>query len=472
MKKLNDLYKNSEDIIINDIKTNSKEILKNDLFVCIKGVTSDRHDYIIEAVKNGASAIVASKEVKVNVPLILVKDTNKELIKISKKFYDYDPNLLLIATTGTNGKTTTSKIIQDLLGIKCGYIGTNGLSYKNTTKEIKNTTPSPERLYKYFKELKDNNCKIISMEASSEAFLRNRLDDLKFDIGILTNISEDHLNVHKSLKNYINCKKKLFKNVKESGASILNVDDKYYEEFRKIAKGKILTYGKKKSTLEIKDINLFHDKTRFSIKYKNKIYTIETILKGEFNVYNICAAILALLFLNYKIEDIIKRINNIKVPYGRVEYLNFNQNYSIILDYAHTPDALEKIYKYVKSLNVNKIISLTGSAGGREKEKRKYMGKIVFDNSDITIFTMDDPRYEDVNEIIDDLVSLIDSNDYLRIINRKKAIYKALSLANKDDVVLILGKGRDNYMAVYDKYLKYNDYEVIKSYFENKKNDI
>ena len=472
MKKLSDLYENSEDIIINDIKTNSKEVRKNDLFVCIKGVIKDRHEYIHEAIKNGASAVVASKKIKVNVPLILVKDTNKELIKLSKKFYDYDSNLVLIATTGTNGKTTTSKIIQDLIGDKCGYIGTNGLSYQNTTKEIRNTTPSPDRLYKYFKELKDNNCNIISMEASSEAFLRNRLDDLKFDIGILTNITEDHLNVHKTLKNYIDCKKELFKNIKEDGASILNVDDKYFEEFKKIAKGKILTYGKKKSTLEIKDIKLFKDKTEFKVKYKSKLYKIETILKGEFNVYNICASILALLFLNYKIEDIIKKIQNIKVPQGRVEYLNFNQDYSIILDYAHTPDALEKIYNYVKNINVNKVISLTGSAGGREKEKRKYMGKVVFDNSDITIFTMDDPRYEDVNEIIDDLALLLKPNNYIRIINRKKAIYKALSLAKQNDVVLILGKGRDNYMAIKDKYLKYNDYDVIKSYFENKKSDI
>lgn len=469
MKKLDEIYKGYPGVLINDIKINSKEIKKGDLFICIKGVTKNRNEYIEEAIKNGASAIITDKNIKLDIPVIKVDNPNEELYRIARIFYDFkDNDLKIIGVTGTNGKTTVASIIKDLIGDSCGYLGTNGIISKNINESIKNTTPDADRLYKYFKMLKEDNCDIVSMETSSEAFYRNRLDGLKFNIGILTNVTEDHLNIHKTIDNYLECKKCLFKNVYDNGFSILNIDDKYFNDFKKIAKGKILTYGKQTSDLQIIDYKEYLNKTNITLKYKNCIYKIKSILVGEYNIYNLCAAILTLIALNYDISDIIDRIKYIKVPLGRCEYLNFGQNYKIILDYAHTTDAFINIYKYLNNVKKGKIITVTGSAGGREKEKRSIMGKVILDNSDYVIFTMDDPRYEDVNSIIDDLVEKSKKNNYERIIDRKKAIIKALSIATKNDIVLIAGKGRDNYIAIYDKYLPYNDFDVISNYFNKK----
>lgn len=468
MKKLSDLYKNYPDILVKDIKINSKEVNDGDIFVCVKGVTQDRNNFIDEAIKNGAVAVISNIKRTLSVPLIYKENPDEELINLAKKFYNY-PNdkLTLIATTGTNGKTTVATIISKLLGEDiCGYMGTNGISCEKFEKSIKNTTPDAARLYKYFDLFFKSNCKYVSMEASSEAFYRGRLKYLKYKVGIVTNITEDHLNVHKSIDNYLECKKELVKNVRSDGFSILNVDDKYFKDFLKVAKGTVLTYGKKKSDLQILNIKEEIDKTYISLKYKGKTYDIISYLVGEFNVYNLVAALLSLLALNFDIDYLLARVKNLKAPKGRFEYLDYGQNYKIILDYAHTTDALEKIYSFLKKFK-KRIITVIGSAGGREKEKRKYMGEIVLNNSFHTIFTMDDPRYESVDSIIDDLVSLSDKKNYERIIDRKEAIVKALNIAEKDDIVLILGKGRDNYMAIFDKYIDYSDFDVIDNYFKN-----
>ena len=471
MIKLSKLYEGYQDVLINGIKINSKDVKKNDIFVCTKGVSSDKNDYIEEAVRKGAAAVITNKKVDIEIPVIVVENVDKELIKLAKKMYHYDENNLeLIAVTGTNGKTTIASIISDMIGNDiCGYMGTNGIKCSKFLKSIKNTTPGAERLFKYFEMFHKNGCKYLSMEASSEAFYRKRLEDIKFKIGIFSNISEDHLNVHKTIDNYISCKKELFKRVSNNGFSILNIDDKYYNDFLEVSKGTILTYGKNESNLQIIDYKCYIDHTFVTLKYMNNIYSFSSPLLGEFNVYNLCAAMLSLLALNYDILDVIKRVFNIKIPKGRVEFLNFGQKYNIILDYAHTTDALLKVYTFLNSVKKGNIITVIGSAGGREKEKRKYMGKVVLDNSDYVIFTMDDPRYESVDSIIDDLISISDKKNYIRIIDREKAIYKALNVAKANDIVLIAGKGIDNYMAVKDDYLPYCDLNVIKDYFNNVK---
>ena len=471
MKKLSELYEGYPDILINDIKINSKEVKKGDLFVCIKGVNVDRHDYIMDAINNGAVCIVASKKVELDIPVIYVEDTNKELALLASKFYDYpEKELELIAVTGTNGKTTVASIIQDLMGNNiCGYMGTNGIICHEFNEKIKNTTPDADRLYKYFRKFVDSGCKYLSMETSSEAFLRGRCDSLKIKIGIVTNITEDHLNIHKTIENYVSCKKKIVDLMKNDGILILNSDDKYFNEFKSMANCKVLTYGKQESDLQIVNIVLDSDKTIIDLKYQNKIYNITSPLLGEFNVYNLCASILTLLSLDYQIEDIIKNIKNIHIPKGRMEQVDFGQKYQIIIDYAHTYDAFQKIYKLLDTIKKGRIITVTGSAGGREHEKRPLMGKIVLDKSDYVIFTMDDPRGENVDSIIDDLISQSNKNNYERIINREEAIIKALEIAKENDIVLIAGKGDDNYMAIGDNYLPYKDYDVVKKYFDNKK---
>lgn len=469
MRKLSELYENYPDIDITGIKINSKDVEPGDIFVCTMGVTADRHDYIDEAIKNGAVAIVVQKDVKCSVPVIKVNNTNDELPLLASRFYNHpEDNLDIIGITGTNGKTTVAAIIQDLIGnSECGYLGTNGIICSKFNEKIRNTTPDSDRLYNYFRRFVDSRCHILSMEVSSESLYRNRLSNLQFKIGIITNITEDHLNIHKTIENYVMSKQKLFKQVKDNGFSILNTDDKYYLETREIANGTIYTYGSKKdATIQIMNIKLSINSTNFDIKYKDKIYNITSPLLGEFNVYNLCAAILALIALNYDINEIINRIPNIKVPDGRLQFLNYSQEYKIILDYAHTTDAFSKLFDLLTTVKKGRIITITGSAGGREKEKRPIMGSLILDKSDYVIFTMDDPRYEKVEDIISDLTSISTKTNYEAIIDRKEAIYKALSIAKSDDIILIAGKGTDNYMAVEDKYLPYSDIEVVEEYFK------
>ena len=469
MKKLSELYNIDDDRLIKSIKINSKEIEPGDIFVCTMGVTADRHDFIDEAIKNGASAIVVSRDVgKRDVPIIKVYDTNLELRKLSAKFYDYpSEKAFMIGVTGTNGKTTVAEIIYQLLGETCAYIGTNGRKYKDKHFSIRNTTPDVDRLYMYFKEFIDNGCDTICMEASSEAFYRHRLDDIRYDIGIVTNITEDHLNIHKTIENYVDCKCQLVRQVKDEGYSILNSSDKYFDKFKREANGNIVSYGYKDTdTLKIEDYTLKRDKTIINFKYNNKAYEIISPLLGRFNVDNLASAILCLLCKGISFDEIIKRVSNIKQIEGRMEKMPFVSKYTVILDYAHTTDALDNILTFLDMVKETRIITVTGSAGGRESDKRPRMGKVVLEKSDYVIFTMDDPRYEDPNKIIDDLVSESDKTNYERIVDRKKAIYKALDMAEDKDIILIAGKGRDDYMAIDDKYFPYCDYDVIKSYYE------
>ena len=470
MKKLSELYEGYPDILINDVKTNSKNVRPNDLFVCIHGVTADRHEYVKEAIKNGAVAIVASKNIKVGVPVIYVSDTNKELVNVCKKFYDYpETQLDIIGITGTNGKTTIASIIQDLMGKDiCGYMGTNGIIGNTFKTKIRNTTPDADRLFKYFRKFVDDNEKYLSMEASSEAFYRNRLEGISFKVGIISNITEDHLNVHKTIENYVSCKQEIINHITSDGVLILNTDDKYYEDTRNKATCNVLTFGKINADLAIVNINEYINKTDITLKYKDKLYDVSSPLLGEFNVYNLCAAILSLLFLGYEMDEIIKNISNINCPKGRMEFLRYRDDYNIIIDYAHTPDAFKKIYEFLNKVKKGRIITITGSAGGREHEKRKEMGRLVLDNSDYCIFTMDDPRNEDVNTIIDELVSGTKKTNYERIIDRTDAIKKALDMALENDIILIAGKGDDNYMAIGDEYLPYKDEDVVISYFQSK----
>ena len=465
MKRLNKLIKCKYNIPIYGIKTNSKEVLPGDLFVATHGFNVDHHLYIKDAIEKGAVAVISEKEMDVNVPLVVVKNTNKILPKVLRRFYEnIEDKFTFIGVTGTDGKTTTSSIIYQILSkyYKCANIGTNGIFFEDMHITTDNTTPTIEKLYEYLLLLNKKGCNYITMEVSSEALLHKRLENIKYNVGILTNITGDHMNIHKTMSNYINSKSKLFK---KSNVCILNIDDKYFNKVKDNCNDKIITYGMNKNAdYIISDVIVKKKETKFTI---NKKYKLKTNLIGLYNIYNITAAFITCDIFNIKEKDIIKEIKNIKPIPGRGEKIDFGQNYTIILDYAHTTNGIKNI---LSTLSVNKnsrIISVTGSAGGREKEKRRKMGKIVSDLSDLVIFTMDDPRFENPGDIIEEMTKDLEKNNYLKIIDRKKAIYKALSLANCHDIVVILGKGRDSYMAIKDKKIPYSDYDVIKSFFDN-----
>ena len=468
MKKLSELYQIDSDVMIKGIKMNSKEIEKGDLFVATQGVVADRHDFIDEAIEKGASAVVVSKDInEKRIPIIKVEDTNQELSKICAKFYDYpEKELFIIGVTGTNGKTTVAKILYDMLGADAAYLGSLGVIWKDKRESLRNTTPDSDKLFKYFRKMVDDGCKVLVMEAASEAFYRKRLEGIEFDISVLTNVTGDHLNIHKTMDNYVACKSELFSKTKKDGVCILNVDDKFYKNMKDYSNGKVVTYGKTDSDAKIINVELDGQQTYVEIIIDSKKEQFHIPLPGEYNAYNFAACVLVLLNLGYSTGEIRKRIKNIKTIEGRGEFIDKGQNFKIVLDYAHTPEALRNVLEYLNKVKKGKIITVTGSAGGREHEKRPAMGKVVLNMSDHVIFTMDDPRYEEPNDIIDDLLKDSINTNYERVINRKEAIYKAFDIAEKDDIVLVAGKARDNYMAIEDKYLPYNDYDVILSYFE------
>lgn len=469
MKRLNEIIECNYSIEIKNIKTDSRKIQPNDLFVATKGYHIDRHLFIEDAIKNGAVAIIGEQDIECSIPYIKVKNSYKTLLKILSKFYNnLEKKFKFIGITGTDGKTTTAYITSQI--INAAYIGTNGVIYKENSWSTNNTTPEICELYEYLKRLKKLNCNTIVMEVSSEALLHKRVDNINFDIAAITNITEDHLNIHKTLDNYIKDKIKLFTLVPKNGIAILNLDDQYYKNVEIKCKTSIYTYGQNKnSNFKILNINNTEKTLSFIIKHNNQKYYLKSPLHGEYNAYNLTLAFVISKQMGMSPSNIIKKIKQISFVSGRFEMLNFGQNYKIILDYAHTYNGILNIISSSKKLKHNKIIVITGAAGGREHEKRAAIGKYILENTDHTIFTMDDPRYENVEFIINDLVSKTAKKNYERIIDRRKAINKALCIAKKDDIVLIIGKGRDNYMAIENQNIPYCDYDVIKDFFSKEK---
>lgn len=464
MKKLSELIENvTLDIDILGITNDSRCVKEGYLFIATKGYNEDHFLYVDEAIKNKAAFIVADREIP-SFPHLVVNNINEFYIECCRKFYDITlSDFNFIGITGTDGKTTTTSIIKELLNY--AYIGTNGLIINDEEYKTSNTTPIAEELYKSLNIIKKKGFNNVVMEVSSESLLHNRLAGISFDTIGFTNITEDHLNVHKTLENYRNCKFSLVNYLKKDGLCFINGD---CNNCRMLKYKNIITYGMNEdNNCIISDIKETSKYLKFKITYQKKTYLIESPLKGTYNAYNITLAFLICLEKNIDSKELLAKIKNLKPIKGRREFLDLGQKYPLILDYAHTLNGIENIVKSCQ--NYQKIIVVTGSAGQREKEKRPLIGKFLLDNTYMTIFTMDDPRYEDVNDIIDDMLRKTKKNNYLRIIDRKEAIKKALSLADKNTIVLILGKGRDNYMAIEDKKIAYSDYDTIKEILEKTK---
>lgn len=464
MKKLNELYEGYPEIEINDIKINSKEVKPGDIFVCTMGVTADRHDYIDDAVKNGASAVVVSRDVTCSIPTIKVENTNDELPKLCAKFYDYpDKKLELIGITGTDGKTSVATITQTLLGNDiCGYIGTNGRSCASFNKDTDNTTPDSDKLYGYFDEFVKAGCTTVAMETSSEAFFRKRLTNLTYKIGAITNITREHLNIHGSFENYIECKCQLFKQINNDGFAVLNKDDELYEKVKSCCNCNVYTYGVgEDNTLQIKNFTVRPDKTMITYRYNEKDYNIISPLLGDFNVYNLACALLICIASGKTIEEVIPNIDKINVS-GRLDMLpNIGQDFYVMVDYAHTPNGISKLLNFVHTLDINRSIVVIGSAGERDYLKRPLMGKTVVDNASYAIFTYEDPRSEEPIDIINMMISDIKEthNNYEIVVDRSAAIKKAIDMAKSNDIVLILGKGNETYQKLKNEVIYFNDIE-------------
>ncbi len=465
MKKLNDLYPGvGTDIIIKGITINSKQCEKGDLFVCTMGVTADRHDFIDEAIKNGASAIIVSKDIRgKGVPIIKVPDTNRELPYLCQKFYDYpDTKLKMIGVTGTDGKTSTATIIQSLIGSdKCGYIGTNGRSCAAFSGDNPNTTPDAHLLYNYLDEFVKFNCKYAATEASSEAFFRGRLQAMMYDAAVYTNITSEHLNIHGSFDNYLQCKLQLFKQTKEDGICVLNKDDPYYEQVKAVCNGKVFSYGKDSdNTLQIVDFKVFPNKTDIKFNYRGNEFDVDSPLLGDFNVSNLAAALLTCLELGFKLEDLLENIADLNVD-GRLQLLNTKTPYYVMVDYAHTPNGITRLLNFVHTLDINRSIVVIGQAGERDNLKRPIVGEVVVKNATHAIFTSEDPRSEDPAMICEDIIKTVKDtyDNYEIVLDRRKAIQKAIDMAKEKDMVLILGKGNETYQKLKNETIYFNDVE-------------
>ena len=402
-----------------NISANSKK--GNNIFVSLN------NKYIDDAINNGFKKIIVSKS-----KFKAVKSTRKYLEKYLKKYYYKQiKDVILIGVTGTNGKTSTSYLIYqalNLAGIKCSYIGTIGFYLENDIKKLNNTTPDICDLYEMIIESINCGCKAVVMEVSSHALKLGRVNTLKFDYAILTNITEDHLDFHKTYKDYYKTKMSIFKKLKKKGTKISDI--------------KIENY----------DINNDY------FKYNNKIYN--TKIKGEYNIKNIIPSIIILDKMNIDSRKIIPQLC---LPPGRMQIIKFKNN-NIIIDYAHTPDAMEKIISTVKKMNYNKIITIFGCGGNREKEKRPKMGEIASLLSDYVILTNDNPRDENPKEIIREIKQNM-NNNYKIIYDRKKAIQEGIKMLKENDVLLILGKGHEEYQIIDNKKIFFSDlytvYDII-----------
>ncbi len=457
--RLNQLINTNYDIEIKGITDDSRLVKKGFLFVATRGYNVDHYDYVKNAIENGCSFVIVDREIAISFPHLVVENINSLYRELCKKYYNVSSlDFSLIGITGTDGKTTTTTIISQIID-DMAYLGTNGLCVNKKEFKTNNTTPCVSELYDDLHIIKQNKCKNIVMEVSSEALLHDRVADFLFDIVGFTNITGDHLNVHKTFENYVDCKMKLLKLVKDDGFVVVNGDD---EILKNIHCNNLVTFGfDKNNDYVIDDVSYHKRYSEFSLKYNQKTIKIKCPFVGEYNIYNVTMAYIIGLLYGLEESLLLSRISKLKPVKGRGELLDFGQDYTIVLDYAHTTNGILKILETYK--DYDKVITVTGCAGGREKEKRSIIGDIVITNSDIAIFTMDDPRYEDVDRIIDDMVG--NHKDYVRIPDRVEAIHYALSIASSNSVVLILGKGRDNYMAIEDKKVPYNDYDVIANYF-------
>jgi UDP-N-acetylmuramoyl-L-alanyl-D-glutamate--2,6-diaminopimelate ligase len=457
------VIKGKKDIEISGISSDSRTVSVNNLFIAKKGYDFNGEDFIENAIKSGAIAIVSDMyNPFIEKTQIIVDDPKSIEAKLAYKFYETNKNdLLKIAITGTSGKTTTSYLLKylfDSCNIKSALIGSIEYNLGRQTLFSKNTTPGVILNHKYLHEAKKNNLKAFIIEATSHGLDQNRLEKIDFDIAIFTNFSQDHLDYHKNMHSYFLAKKKLFDNLKKTSFAIVNLDDEKAKDIIKNTQAKVYTIStKNKADLQAKNIKSNILGSTFDIEYKNKNYEVFLPLIGEYNIYNALLSIQALLLKKIDILDIIKILKTFKNVKGRFEKLPSKKR-NIFIDFAHKEDALKNVLSNIKKITNKKIINVFGCGGDRDKDKRKKMAKISEEYSDLSIITSDNPRNENPMDIINEIIlGFSNKESYIVIEDRKKAIAKAIEIATEDDIILINGKGHETYQILKDKVIDFSD---------------
>lgn len=447
-----------------NIKTDSRKVTKNDIFVALRGV-HDGHSYIEDARKKGAFQIIAEEGVGEDIKI--VPNTRIWLEEYLKEnYYDKIKDLTLIGITGTNGKTTTAYLIYQLLnqlGRKAAYIGTIGFFTPKTKKVLQNTTPDLLDLYEYFLEAKEEKVEVIVMEVSSQGLFFGRVNTLLFDQAIFTNLTEDHIEFHGSMEAYMKEKLKLFSQLRNDKIAILNKEDPSYYDFF-FPQNKNIFYGKN-GHYQVEEEQLFINKSTFTLLFEEKRYQVMLPLPAKYNISNYLAALTSVCELGYSIEEVVEKTKYLEAPSGRFEYIPYKEA-GVIIDYAHTADATYNILKNVQSYCLGKVITILGCGGNRDRLKRGEMGKTATDYSTYVIFTNDNPRMEPETEIMKDIVEDLKSENYEIIFDRKEAIEKGMGLLKENDLLVILGKGHENYQIIQDKKIPFSDKECVLNWIE------
>ncbi|MBI3590077.1 MAG: UDP-N-acetylmuramoyl-L-alanyl-D-glutamate--2,6-diaminopimelate ligase [Candidatus Melainabacteria bacterium] len=479
---------------ITGISYDSREVKEGDIFVCLIGEKTDGHNFVKEASQKGAKAILAKKNIDSSLPIIYVNDTQIAIAKLASHFYkEPSKKIKFIGVTGTNGKTTTTHLIQHIFeknGLKTALIGTLGTKENITSGyyDSKHTTPQASDLQKQLSTLSDNGFTHLAIEVSSHALSLHRVDECNFSGAVLTNITQDHLDFHLTMDEYSSAKRKLFKMLNNSfwkkKYAVLNKDDKSYSEFSKSISKEInlLTYSiKEKSDFQAKEINFESDGLSFILISPKGEYKVKSKLNGMFNVYNILASITVAYAEGIKIEKIIESLKDAKEVSGRFQIIQSTKNgkntesVMCIVDYAHTPDGLENILKaaqlITKKRNTtgkeSKLICVFGCGGDRDPTKRPKMGKIAEELANLVIVTSDNPRSEDPKQIINDILSGIKNTSNIVVeADRGAAIKIAVKKASNNDVIVIAGKGHEDYQILKDRTIHFDDREEAKKALE------
>ncbi len=463
---------------ITGISYDSREIKDGDIFVCLIGEKTDGHNYIKEAEAKGAKAILAQKKINSNLPVIYVKDTQISIARLANSFYkEPSKKIKILGVTGTNGKTTTTHLVQHILeknNLKTAVIGTLG-TRENTSSnyyDAKHTTPQASDLQRQLSNLTEKGFSYLAMEVSSHALSLSRTDECNFAVATLTNVTQDHLDFHLTMDEYWKAKRKLFEMLNSSSwknkHAVINKDDALFEEFAKPLNKdiKLVSYGvKNKSDFQAQEISFQADGLSFMLNTPNGEFKVKSRLNGMFNVYNLLAAISISYSEGIEINKIIDAVSDAKEVPGRFQIIQNEGSPLCIVDYAHTPDGLENILKAARLMTPKngKLICVFGCGGDRDPTKRPKMGKIAEDLSDLVIVTSDNPRSEDPKQIISDILSGIKNTSNIIVeADRKGAIESAVKKVTKNDVIVIAGKGHEDYQILKDKTIHFDDREEIR----------
>ena len=459
---------------ITDITADSRVVVPGSLFICLKGATVDGHKYLNQAYEKGAVAAIVEEAVACPEGMTLVKvaDTRRAMELVTPYFFDYPgKKMRMIGVTGTNGKTTTTNIIRLILrkaGYKVGMIGTINIMIEDEETVSHNTTPDVVDLQKT----------LYKMQVSSHALALNRVAGIEYDTAVLTNITQDHLDFHKTFDNYRDAKSLLFEHLtdgsKQGKTAVLNMDDPSSKIIAARTKAPVITYGESKD-YDIYPISFDVQAKQMALKLHTPAGEMDLVLKitGEFNVYNVMSAVGAVLAEKIAPEIIIDVLDGFDGVPGRFQLVEAGQPYTVIVDYAHTPDGLENVLKTARGITKGKLWVVFGCGGDRDNKKRPIMGRIALELADNVVVTSDNPRTEDPELIIDEIETALQNipagKTSVRLSDRREAINYALEHAAADDVVLIAGKGHENYQIIGHETIHFDDREVVQEYWQNKR---